>query len=272
MRRRQVLAALPATVVAGCLSGSGDGGSGTADGRTTTEERTPPDGVELVEFTHPEYLRATRENRLGAVVRNAGDASRSGAVTLELSPDRTEWRPLAETTYDLAPGEQAIVETRTTTPFVGSLSLRLRPFARTARVESTDPSLDYGDPVALPNGIDLVVGEPSPVDSYEYGTGDERRTATPPDGQNWYLATVTAENRRDEPAIAPYRTALETYGYDWREAVRYRAGDAYEGGDLGPGESRTGGVLFEHRHRSAGPIRLRHPHEGGTVGATWSAP
>jgi len=266
MRRRQLLAALPAAALAGCLSGDDDDSAPSAD-------RTPPDGVELVEFTHPDYLRSARETPLGAVIRNAADADRSGTATLGLSPDGQEWRQLVETPFDLAPGEQATVETTVTTHFVGSLHVRLSPFDRTTRVDTTDPSLPYGGPYTLPNAISLELERPRGVDSYDYVADGQQRTATPPDGRNWYLATVTASNEGEGAAVAPYRTGFEMLGYDWQGTINYRSKDAYEGGELQPGSSRTGGILFE----TTAPwddklVQLRHPYGSGTVGATWTPP
>lgn len=267
MRRRHVLAAVPTVTITGCLSGASDGRS------PPSTEQTPPDGIELVEFTHAPRIRAGREARFGAVLRNAGDTDREGTAALELSPAGTDWRRLVERAYDLGPGEQAIVETTAITHFVGSLQLRLVPFDRTTRVEVTDQSLSYGAPYELPNGIHLTVDEPRRIDAYEYEADGGHRRATPPDGTYWDLVTVTARNRRDETAIAPYRTAFETLGYDWRETVPYHAEDAYEGGEVQPAGSQTGAVLFETRHRSTEKgIRLRHPYGNGIVGATWSSP
>ncbi|WP_435348650.1 hypothetical protein [Haloarchaeobius sp. HRN-SO-5] len=268
MRRRQLLAALPTTALAGCLSGLGE-----LDDRLSHDGRTPPDGVEFVEFTHPDSVRATRETRLGGVVRNTADTTQAGTVSLELSPDGEQWRRLLERSYELAPGEQQIVETPTTTHFLGPLHLRLVPFDRRTRVESTDPTLPYGDAYVLPNGIHLTVADPTSIDSYEYEADGQRQTATQREDWNWYLATVTARNEGDETATAPYRTAFGTMGYDWNEAIVYRAEDAYEGGELQPGASRSGAVLFESRYNSSTqPIRIRHPYQNGTVGATWTPP
>lgn len=262
MRRRQVLTTLPAIGIAGCLAGGGPAGSG---------ERTPPDGVELVEFLHPEPISAGESERLGVVIRNTAESDRSGTVTLELSHDADHWRTLLERTFELGPAEQAILETTASTPYLGSIRLRLAPFDRTTLVESIDQSLDFGAAYDLPNGIDLVVEDVRGIEGYEYENDGDVRTTTPESGEYWGLATVTAENVGSDPAIAPYRTDFEMLGYDWREAIPYRADGAYEGGEIPPGEAREGGLLFATRTGTGNqPIRLRHPYENGTGGVTWS--
>lgn len=263
MRRRQVLAAFPTVAVTGCLSGASP----------APAEQTPPDGIEVVKFTSSEPIRAGREARFGAVLRNTTDTEQHGTAALELSPAGTDWRQLVETEYDLGPAEQAIIETTAVTYFVGTLHLRLVPFDRTTRVDVAGQSLSYGGAAELPNGIYFTVGTPGRIDAYEYEENGQNRTATAPDDLYWDLVTVTAENRSNRAAIAPYRTALETLGYDWRETIQYRAEDAYRGGEMQPGQSRTGNVLFESRERlTEKGIRLRHPYENGIVGATWSSP
>ncbi|MDS0474531.1 hypothetical protein [Natrinema sp. 1APR25-10V2] len=265
MHRRQVLVALPTVAIAGCSSSPSDERS------PTPTEQTPPDGIELVKFTHPEYVRAGRETHFGAVLRNTADTEQHGTTTLELSPSGGDWRQLIETGYELGPDEQAIIETTATTPFIGSLRLRLVPFERTISIDSIGQSLSYGDTCELPNGIHLTVKDLKAIDRFEYEVDGQPQTATPPDEMNWYLVSVTAVNHGDEPAIAPYRTAFETLGYSWQKTIRYRAEGAYEGGELQAGVSRTGGVLFETRHRSTERgIRLRHPYKNGTVGASWA--
>ncbi|MEF8787369.1 MAG: hypothetical protein V5A45_15705 [Haloarculaceae archaeon] len=266
MRRRQVLAALPAVALTGCLSGDSD------TGNPTPAEQTPPDGVEFVEFTHSDPIRAGREARFGAVLRNTTDTDQYGTAALELSPAGTDWRQLVKTEYELGPAEQISIETTAVTHFVGSLQLRLVPRNRTTRVEVGDQPLDYGATYELPSGIHLTVEAPRRIDAYEYETDGQRRTAIPPDGTYWDRVTVTAENRGGESAIAPYRTAFETLGYDWREAIPCRAENTYGGGNIQPGSSQTGNLLFETRHQLVEKsIRLRHPHENGIVGATWSS-
>lgn len=267
MRRRQILTALPTVAIAGCSSRLNN-----EPGPTSTEQ-TPPDGIELVEFTYPEHVRAGRETDVGAVLRNTADAEQHGTARLELSPIGEDWRRLVETEYELGPNEQAIIETTATTPFIGSLRLRLVPFERTISINSIGPSFSYGETYELPTGIHLTVTDLKAIDRYEYEVDGQRQTATPPSEMNWYLVSVTAVNHGDEPAIAPYRTAFETLGYSWQKAIRYRADDAYEGGELQAGASSIGGVLFEIRHRSTQRgIRLRHPYKSGTVGASWAPP
>lgn len=90
MHRRQVLAALPSIALAGCLSSLDDPPFSSSD------ERTPPPGMEVIEFTHPEYIRAGRSTTLGAVLKNTADDRRSGTVTLALSPTGSEWRALVD--------------------------------------------------------------------------------------------------------------------------------------------------------------------------------
>jgi len=137
-----------------------------------------------------------------------------------------------------------------------------------------EQSTSLGNTVQLPNGAEVSVSNLRKEEAFTYDnpvTGPSQMRAER--GEVFVFADVTATNPTEEEITLPFiSTFLPIVGDSQYEVAAARAnlGDAYEGGDVQPGITREGRIIYEvSEDTSLSDAQIVYSESIGDARVTW---
>lgn len=270
MNRRQFLAGLGATGLAGCSGGGGPqtgtrvspapnpspaerasptptstgGHTPTADARVATSA----EGFELVAIDAPAEVELGESYTLAFSVRNGSERTRTfSASVVTDAPGSAEWTDPGSWRETLEPGETATLESRAFTGRrLGTVHHRLTAFEHRVGVEVVARRLSFGTGYTTPTGVLLTVLRVRFRQSFEYSLSGYVYEESAPAGKTWAFVTVYAENTASNAALLPFKLNFSLLdGTSRYPYVRtHDPNGQYNGGRVRPGGVREGWVRF----------------------------
>ncbi|WP_434530043.1 DUF4352 domain-containing protein (plasmid) [Haloarcula sp. NS06] len=296
MRRRTYLAVYSTAILAGCGS-STDGGGATTPPDTPTEEQTTsltandqpspqptpePTGAEfeLVSMDFPDEV-ALEENYVPEIaVQNVGDTTGTLEVPMYSRVADSDWRETGTWDFtDVGPGmtERAQGNDEWHHNYLYEYEYSLGDFDQTVSVDTTPFRTSVGETYPAPNGVNVTVTQVRLTARYEYQDYDDETAAKEaPDGSQWALITVRAENTAEESARLPstYDVNLVAGQSQYEETYIDKDENQYDGGEVQPGIVREGWIAYElPEDVSSEDIEVvwNGLPNGGEITALWTA-
>lgn len=301
MHRRAYLAACGATLVAGC-GGAGDGGGQEDSGQDTTAEPTPttadepestddepessddtaepsPAEFELVAMEFPDEVALEEEYTPEITIRNVGDQAGTLEAPMYSRIADTEWEETGTWTFTGVAGGATRTEQGADGwhhNYLYEYGYSLGDFEESVTVDTTPFETTLTETYPAPNGVEVTVSEVRLTARYQYQNYDDETVAKEaPDGSQWALVTLRAENTSDSAATLPHTfdLYLVTSKSQYEQIYIDKEDNKYEGGEVQPGIVREGWVAYEIPDTIVdGAVEIvwsGHPN-GGDVTAIWS--
>jgi hypothetical protein len=243
MRRRSLLAAAGATVLAGCSNRTGSADGATPTG-TVTDAGSP--SFELRGASFPDAITLNVPTTFAIAVRNTGTAAGTFATRLESKVGDGPWETGGELTMPLDPGETGKWRSpRFAAQYLHTLHFRLAAFDEEWSIETTPRQLDFGHYYDVPTGLRINVLGGSFETTYPTATNATVTPTTAPAGRTWAVMRVDVRNRLDQARSTPAATefVLEVDG-ERRSLDQSVTDDPYRDGELGDRAARRGDLVY----------------------------
>jgi hypothetical protein len=270
MNRRQFLAGLGATGLAGCSGSDGSPtgasasptstparveGASPATGPTASPAPTAATGIpvrsggfELVGVDAPSEVELDESYTLAFSVRNPSERTRTfSAAVVTDAPGSAAWTDPGSWRETVDPGETVTIESRAFTGRrLGTVHHRLTAFDYRVDVEVVPRSLPFGTGYTTPTGVLLSALGVGFRQSLEYTLSGYVYEESAPAGKTWAFVTVYAENTASSAALLPFKVNFSVLdGASRYPYVRTHDPDGqYNGGRVPPGGVREGWVRF----------------------------
>jgi len=297
MRRRTYLSVVGASLIAGCSSdgdggetgGSGDGGADTETKSTVTDRADTDSGsraqatedatLELVEMDFPDEVALEEVYTPEITVRNTGDVAGTLEAPMYSRIADTEWEQTGTWTFEnVGPGAEQTEQGADGWHhnYLYEYGYSLGDFDTTVSVETTPFRTTVGETYPAPNGVEVTVTEIRLTARYQYEDYDGDTVAKEaPDGSQWALVTLRAENTGDGGADLPstFDVNIIAGQSQYEEAYIDKDENQYDGGEVQPGIVREGWIAYELPDDIAtGDVEVVWTGlpNGGEITAIWS--
>lgn len=267
MYRRAYLAVCSTVFVAGCSSGDGESGDGATPPDTATEAATAiateteemsgeveyvgsPE-FEIAAYNFPEEVQITETFRPSIEIRNTGDTNGDYGGALYFRVEDSDW--VKEGTWqwqNIEPGQTKTVQANGewSLPWLYDYEISLGDFDKTTTVTTVPYQASVGESFTAHNKARAEVTDIRLTARYEYQDyDDETAVEEAPDGKQWALVTMEAENTADEAVDLPetFDISLLSDQSQFETATIRKEDREYEGGEVQPGIVRNGWIAFE---------------------------
>lgn len=266
MNRRQFLAGLGGTGLAGCMAGEGTPTEATVSrtptpkpAPTPTVERSTPtadEGVvarstwfDLVDVDAPDEVEIGESYTLAFSVRNTSERTRTFSTRIRIEPPGSDGGADPDLSREtVVPGEIVTLESRSFTGRrLGTVHHTLATFEHRVSVDVVARRLPFGLGYTTPTGVLLTVLRIRFSRSLKYSLSDYVYEESAPSGKTWVFATVYAENVASSTELLPFKVnfSLLVGGSRYTYIGTHAPQGQYNGGRVDSGTVRQGWIRFE---------------------------